>query len=1132
LNSFKEKRLYPRVACRLRVIPEPGDANIEGVITDLSLDGIRIRTADPVNVGETYHITLNLPSAPKPLKVELKAVQYLGDDLENNGFGFRFSNFNQRDARLLNQFILEQMSLEQHVAIQKIFKHLNDKTIQPLTDSTKIMALLSKAEMNRSAFTIVQEDKSQAVSCLLEEVSSEHLKFNCEDDYVQRNFDISVPLVVVFSTQFTSYYFETFFSAVEERQFQAETPKFIFFPEKRSSAREHVAIPGNVTLEISLPYPEGKVIQREVLDLSSTGLSFKTPAHESYFLPGTPLRQVWVISAGKRIINESAEVKHITPWLEGSHSVFLKVGLEFGVNRQNIVLTQTGLKLDERTGGDRRKHDRRQGVGKQGEQGAAENRQRERRGKDRRQRDLRHNLFQDVLLFTRKIASRGLRYYRNQWVGLTEAEPGPPVNIVTYFNQRREKIVAILNSTAGNHRKIEAPVVLIPPAYGRRKESTGSLALSLVENFKSHQRDIVVLRYDGIRSIGESYKDRSCRFEGKEMINMTLSQGMEDILTTLDFVEDNPYFIATDVIMVSFSLAACMARKAIVSDKKKQVGYWVSAWGAADGQEAIRNSTGGVDFIDNYQKGISCGTTNVLGHLIDNDNFCLDAIKSGMAFLDDAKRDMAKIEIPVTWLYGKHDDWINPDRIRDIMTIKAKGTREIVELPTGHMPTTNEEALEAYQLITKYIWRYLFVEEIDVQKPSQASAIELRNAEWSRTPRSVIKDQTDFWEKYLLGEGQLEVGFDVMAETQEYQEFMGKQIDLLDIHSGQVIGDLGSGTGLFHRVLLSDEKNRSLFQSTNGSPKIITVDLVNSALEKSKSRLSCLAAEHSLNENFFEFRCSNLEVNRLKPIWRFLNGEYFSVAKFKGKIEGLPNYLVDLWEREYSEFLHEILRGKTLDSQDLLRLKKEFSEGESEILLAMNRAARFLLKKLVAEDFKEPQHSCQFLDDYQLGYSKLDTTLLDFGKLNFRNSNLNLSLAFRDSQFDKILCSIVLSYLFNPQETLGEFYRILKAGGKMVISTFRPDVDMSRIYTNLILKIENDPDYVPPNGKDKEDFLKAVRSFANSAAFLLHLEEEGHFKFFSRAELKELLESARFERVEFYDSFGYPPQAYVAVCSK
>jgi ubiquinone/menaquinone biosynthesis C-methylase UbiE len=115
---------------------------------------------------------------------------------------------------------------------------------------------------------------------------------------------------------------------------------------------------------------------------------------------------------------------------------------------------------------------------------------------------------------------------------------------------------------------------------------------------------------------------------------------------------------------------------------------------------------------------------------------------------------------------------------------------------------------------------------------------------------------------------------------------------------------------------------------------------------------------------------------------------------------------------------------------------------------------------------------------------------------------------------------------------LGEFYRILKAGGKMVISTFRPDVDMSRIYTNLILKIENDPDYVPPNGKDKEDFLKAVRSFANSAAFLLHLEEEGHFKFFSRAELKELLESARFERVEFYDSFGYPPQAYVAVCSK
>ncbi len=735
---------------------------------------------------------------------------------------------------------------------------------------------------------------------------------------------------------------------------------------------------------------------------------------------------------------------------------------------------------------------------------------------------------------TKRIASHGLNYYRHRWLGLTDRQKvESPVDIVTYFNHRNEEIVAILNTTSKSQKKIKAPVVIIPPAFGRRKETTGILALTLVENFKRHQRDVVVLRFDGIRCIGESYKDPSCRFEGKEMINMTLSQGMEDILTALDFVYDNPRFVPTDVILVSFSLTACMARRALVSDGKKRVGYWITAWGASDAQAAIRNATGGVDFIGNYQKGISCGVTNVLGHLVDNDRFCSDAIKSGMAFLDDAKRDMAKIQIPVTWLYGKYDDWINPGRIRDIMSIKAKGPREVVELPTGHVPTTNEEALQTYRLITKYIWRYLFIEDTEILDSPPSGATKLRNAEWSRTPKSAIRNQTDYWEKYLLGQGQLEIGFDVMAETQEYQGFMAKQIELLEIHSRELVGDLGSGTGLFNQALMNDEKYRRLFRSSNGScPKILTVDFVNSALEKSRQRLSRVAAHHDLNEGCFEFRLANLEVSRLKPIWRFLQGEYFSVTKLKGKIEGLPDYSVDLWTKDYSEFLHEILRGKILTSKDVRRLHKEFSRGEAEIILDMNRAARFVLKKLVAEDFKDPRQFCHVLEGNHLDYSKLDTSLLRFGKLSFRKSTLDLSLPFQDAQFHKILSSIVLSYLFNPEESLQEFHRILKPEGKLVVSTFRPDVDMSRVYTRLIQQVETNPDYVIPHNMTRDDFLNAVRSFANSAAFLLHLEEEGHFRFLSRVELKTLLESAGFDRINLYDSFGYPPQAYIAVASK
>lgn len=101
-----------------------------------------------------------------------------------------------------------------------------------------------------------------------------------------------------------------------------------------------------------------------------------------------------------------------------------------------------------------------------------------------------------------------------------------------------------------------------------------------------------------------------------------------------------------------------------------------------------------------------------------------------------------------------------------------------------------------------------------------------------------------------------------------------------------------------------------------------------------------------------------------------------------------------------------------------------------------------------------------------------------------------------------------------------------------MISTFRPDVDMSRVYTRLIQKIEGDRSYQTPNGMAREDFLNAVRAFANSAAFLLQLEEEGSFRFFSREEFRNLLEQAGFKDILLSDSFGKPHQAYVAVCTK
>jgi len=1109
--SSIERRLYPRISCRVQIIACSSPSGLEGVITNLSLNGMRVQTASPVKLGHRYVLGLKLPSAAKPIQVESQALHLCLDPAQPDAYGFRIESLSQKDCRLIKQFILDQMSINQRRVIQRAFKHLSTNSITPFTDVAKIESLLSRALSSHALFTLVQEDKSQAISCHLHALSENRLVFHCADDFAKRHFDAQVPVIAAFSTEFNAYHCETFLMAVEDGQIAAEFPKTLFFSEKRSRERETVPAPGKAFVEITLPYPKGKVIQRELLDLSSTGFSFKTTSEEGYFLPGTPLRHLRIISDSRVVFEESGEVKHISPLFDEVEG--LKIGVEFVVTQPALVLTPGSLKTEERTGVDRRGIPRRQG---------------ERRSGERRQK-----VFENLTQLTRKIAAQGLQFYRNRWQGLEVPDSAVEVDLVRYFNHRNEEIVGIINSTANGRRdRLEAPVVIIPPAYGRRKESTGALALTIIENFRRARRDVVVLRYDGIRSIGESYKDRGCRFEGKEMINLKLSQGMEDILTTLDYIDDNSRFKATDVILISFSLSSCMARKALVSDVKKRVGYWISAWGAPDAQSTIRNSTGGVDFIANYHRGISCGVTNVLGHLIDTDRFSSDAIRSGMAFLEEAKRDLARLAIPVTWLYGKFDDWIDPSRIREIMSLRAPGTREIVELSTGHMPTTNDEALEAYLLITRYIWRYLFGEEIQPRKPPVSAAIHLRNAEWSRTPKYALKDQADYWEKYLLGHNQLEVGFDVMAETEEYCHFMQQQVELLDLCPGDTIGDFGSGTGLFHQSLFKTEEYRSLFRGVDKNhPKIWSVDFVEAALQKSKARLSCLATQYNLQASDFVFKLANLEVSRLKPIWRCLNGEYFSVRKLRGKIEGLPDYSVDLWDADYSEFLHEILRGKALDQVDFHRLHKEFARGEVQILLDMNLAARFVLRRLDTRDFADPRHFKEFLEAGTLDYSRINAGHLNFKKLNFRNSTLDFGLLFESGSFDKILCSIVLSYLFDPLESLLEFRRILKPGGRLVISTFRPDVDMSRIYTRLVQKIESDPHYATPNGMSRDDFLNAVRSFANSAAFLLQLEEEGRFKFFSREEFRRLLEQAGFKDINLYDSFGQPHQAHIGVCT-
>src|SRR5690606_35926034 len=156
----------------------------------------------------------------------------------------------------------------------------------------------------------------------------------------------------------------------------------------------------------------------------------------------------------------------------------------------------------------------------------------------------------------------------------------------------------------------------------------------------------------------------------------------------------------------------------------------------------------------------------------DIDYFCADLLREGLAFMADAKREIAEISIPVTWLLGRFDAWIDPATIREFMAVPAPGSRELVELDCGHMPLSSVEALTLFHTAVRHIWRFLFREDIDPVTPDVRELVRTRNAEWRRVPKSPLPDRRRYWHEYLLGDSGGKLAYDVLNACDEYNDFL------------------------------------------------------------------------------------------------------------------------------------------------------------------------------------------------------------------------------------------------------------------------------------------------------------------------------------------------------------------------
>jgi ubiquinone/menaquinone biosynthesis C-methylase UbiE len=503
----------------------------------------------------------------------------------------------------------------------------------------------------------------------------------------------------------------------------------------------------------------------------------------------------------------------------------------------------------------------------------------------------------------------------------------------------------------------------------------------------------------------------------------------------------------------------------------------------------------GLDFFEQYKLGIQMGVMPVLGNLVNVDPYVGDGVAHKVATIDQAKEDMGLFDIPITWIYGQHDNWVKTELVRDIMSVQVNSPREVISVPTGHNARTSKEALQVFGTITSLVYRFLHHKMVSPVIPSKKNLEIFRRAEKDRLPTRKLKDRKAYWRRYLLGEENV-LGFDIMGMSDDYQKLMHDQVEALDPVPSDRVLDLGGGTGIFIEHLL--ENGRAM------PSHVAIADLVPEALKQARSKLSSHPKLLLPEQGQFELMCMDLELSRFLPVLRFLEGEIPRFQDLADRIDNLSLESAIKIQAAYSPRLHRILRGQEIDNTLDTWLKSQFDLLEYRTIVDFNLAARYV-KGLLKE---KPE----------------------FQKLNIPGTlGTNLHLPVKEGFFNKILMSLVLSYIFDPAETLYDVRRVISPGGRLVLSSMRPDTDASGPFTRLMQKIEKMPVEELPSEWSKPRLLDSLRAFLNDAQALVDLEEAGTFDFFDPEKLNSLLEETGWEIVRTLPTFGDPPQGYIVV---
>jgi SAM-dependent methyltransferase/alpha-beta hydrolase superfamily lysophospholipase len=143
---------------------------------------------------------------------------------------------------------------------------------------------------------------------------------------------------------------------------------------------------------------------------------------------------------------------------------------------------------------------------------------------------------------------------------------------------------------------------------------------------------------------------------------------------------------------------------------------------------------------------------------------------------------------------------------------------------------------------------------------------------------------------------------------------------------------------------------------------------------------------------------------------------------------------------------------------------------------------------------------------------------ISFMQAHLLLADLEAGIPFPSNFFDQVCCNLVISYVEKPVNVLQDLCRVLRPGGKLMVSSLKPNADLSEVYRNFVSVAES------------EDEIDEARKLLANAGMIRVKAIRGLYGFYTRVELRELVCKAGLVQAKAFRSFG--DQANLVVARK